>query len=73
MLASGPLFLSIDRVIEGSAAPAGDPASLFAKRSAEVEAVAGQLQIATPDEMRGRVSSVNNLFDSLSFVNSFIN
>jgi hypothetical protein len=45
-----PLLLSIDRVIEGGAAPADDLARAFAKRSAEVEAVAGQLKIDTPDE-----------------------
>jgi hypothetical protein len=46
----GPLYLAIDRVVEGGPAAPEDPAKAFAARSAQVDAIAATLQIDTPDE-----------------------
>ena len=45
-----PLYLTIDRVVEGGPTAAEDPAKVFATRSLQVDAIAATLQIDTPDE-----------------------
>ncbi len=47
---SQPLYLTIDRVTAGGAPAMSDPAKAFAARSAQVDAIAQQMKIDTPDE-----------------------
>jgi hypothetical protein len=47
---SAPLFLSVDRVLDGSPIATDNLAQSFAARSAQVETIAQTLRIDTPDE-----------------------
>ena len=52
---SQPIYLTVDRVAAGGAPAMSDLAQAFAARSAQVEAIAAQLKIETPDEYLNNV------------------
>jgi hypothetical protein len=49
-ISSEPMYLAIHHVMPGGQSETSDPASAFATRSAQIEAIAGTLKIETPDE-----------------------